>query len=156
MQSKRARGFTLIELMIVIALMAGLATMVAVQIVGRMDSVKTATAAREVMATLRAARAQALFKQESRAVLFDTEKRSYTPADGVPVALPRTMEVQLFTADQEVLSASEGAIRFYPDGGSTGGSVSLSSDGRTWKIAVGWLTGDIAIEDSARPRAPGR
>jgi general secretion pathway protein H len=65
--------------------------------------------------------------------------------------LPAVLKTQIYTG--EVLNEKTGAIRFYPDGGSTGGKVTLSADGRSWTVRVGWLTGDIDFIDSAKPRS---
>jgi general secretion pathway protein H len=40
-----------------------------------------------------------------------------------------------------------GAIRFYPDGGSNGGRVTLAAGERKFEIDVDWLTGRIAVLD---------
>lgn len=36
-----------------------------------------------------------------------------------------------------------GAIRFFPDGISTGGRIILEHDGSGWQIGAQWLTGRI-------------
>lgn len=40
---------------------------------------------------------------------------------------------------------SYGAIHFFPDGSSSGGSIKLSAAGRSYVIEVDWLTGKVAI-----------
>jgi general secretion pathway protein H len=144
-------GFTLIEILIVISIMAGIAVIVAVQVVGRLENVKVATAGKDLMAALRYTRGQALVKGEPQALIVDVEKGSYTAAGRPEVVLPEGLKTQIYTG--EVLNEKTGAIRFFPDGGSTGGKVMLSVDGRQWTVRVGWLTGDIDFLDSAKPRA---
>ena len=46
-------------------------------------------------------------------------------------------------ANRERLSDHEGAIRFYPDGSSSGGRISLRHGARATVIDVNWLTGKI-------------
>jgi general secretion pathway protein H len=145
-------GFTLLELLMVMAIMAFIATLVVVQVVGRLDSVKIANAGKDIAAAMRYTRGQAMLTQEAQAVLFDMEKKSYTAPGKEAVTLPKEMDILLYTADSEIASAKSGSIRFYPDGGSTGGAVTLKSNGREWKVLVGWLTGDISFEDLARKR----
>ena len=43
-----------------------------------------------------------------------------------------------------VLTATgQGAIAFYPDGASSGGSIDLQVREAVWHIDVGWITGDV-------------
>lgn len=146
----RARGFTLIEILLVIGIMAVITTIVAVQVVGSLDSAKVASAGRDLMAAMRYTRGAALLQHQSQAVIFDVEKKTYQVPGKDPVELPDAMEIELFSATEEQLDEKTGAIRFYPDGGSTGGQVKLSVDGRSWTVQVAWLTGDIGLVDSAK------
>jgi general secretion pathway protein H len=38
-----------------------------------------------------------------------------------------------------------GAIRFYPDGGSSGGGVVVRDGGRRFIVLVDWLSGNISV-----------
>ncbi|MEN9433536.1 MAG: hypothetical protein RLZZ422_1125, partial [Pseudomonadota bacterium] len=60
--------------------------------------------------------------------------------------LSPAVEVKLNTAASEVISNSQGAIRFYPDGSSTGGSVDVLYKGQSYKVNVEWVTGRVSIE----------
>ncbi len=147
---KTARGFTLIEILLVIGIMAVITTIVAVQVMGSLDSAKVASAGRDLMAAMRYTRGAALLQHQSQAVIFDVEKKTYQVPGKDAVELPEEMEIELFSATEEQLDDKTGAIRFYPDGGSTGGQVKLSVDGRSWTVQVAWLTGDIGLVDSAK------
>jgi general secretion pathway protein H len=57
--------------------------------------------------------------------------------------------VELNTARSELTSETAGGIRFYPDGGSTGGNVRLEANGRVYQVNVAWLTGEASV---ARPK----
>ena len=149
--SARAKGFTLIEILIVIAIMAALAVIVAVQVVGKLENVKVATAGKDIMAALRYTRGQALVTGEPQSLVINVETGSYVAANKPEVILPKELKAQIYTG--EVLNEKTGAIRFFPDGGSTGGKIMVSAGGRMWTVRVGWLTGDIDFLDSAKPRA---
>lgn len=146
------RGFTLLEMILVLGIVAGMASMLAFNIVGRMDSVKAAGAAREAAAALRYTRAYALRSQEAQVLLVDLEKKTITAPLRQPIVLPENVEMKLLTASEELSSRKAGGIRFFRDGGSTGGKLTLSTGGRTWEIAVSWLTGEISLADSAKPQ----
>jgi len=104
------------------------------------------TAARKLAASIRYTRTRAIISKSEQVFLVDTEERSYTAAGREPVNLPGEMEVQLTTARSELTSENVGGIRFYPDGGSTGGSVALESNGRIYTVNVVWLTGEASVQ----------
>ena len=149
--SAHAKGFTLIEILVVIAIMAALAVIVAVQVVGKLENVKVATAGKDIMAALRYTRGQALVTGEPQSLVINVENGSYVAANKPEVILPKELKAEIYTG--EVLNEKTGAIRFFPDGGSTGGKIMVSADGRKWTVRVSWLTGDIDFLDSAKPRA---
>lgn len=151
---RRARGFTLLEMIVVLLIIATAATLLGTSIVGRLDSVKVATAARDLTAALRFTRSQAILHREEKFLEVDLAKRSYTAPGRDPVLLPESMELKLLTAQSEVSSDKVGRIRFFSDGGSTGGRVTLISGGRQWKVNVSWLTGEIELDDGRKERRP--
>ncbi len=46
-----------------------------------------------------------------------------------------------------MLAPGRGGIRFYPDGSSTGGRVTLSLEGLQMRVDVEWLTGRVRITE---------
>ena len=62
-------------------------------------------------------------------------------------ALPRGVELKLFTAQKDLVDDKVGSIRFYPDGGSNGGRITVGSGERKYEVDVDWLTGRVAILD---------
>ncbi len=61
--------------------------------------------------------------------------------------LPEDVDVSLVTARSQQLDATSGIIRFFPDGSSTGGRVSLARGSRRYHVDVNWLTGHVTIRD---------
>jgi general secretion pathway protein H len=55
--------------------------------------------------------------------------------------------MKLFTAQKDLVNDRVGAIRFYPDGGSNGGRLTLAAGERKFEIDVDWLTGRVAVLD---------
>ena len=72
---------------------------------------------------------------------------SYQMPDKDPVHLPKGMEMELLTAQSEMLDEGVGQIRFYPDGSSGGGRVTLMRGEARWEIEVEWLTGKVRLLD---------
>ena len=145
---RRARGVTLLELLIVLSIMAVVAAMVVPIFTGGVSTAELKGAAREVAAGLRLARSEALATRKETRVVLDLEQRSFVvERDARTRALPRQIELKLFTAQSDLVSDKVGAIRFFPDGGSNGGRVTLAVGERKYNVDVDWLTGRVAILD---------
>ena len=144
----RASGVTLIELLVVLTLMAILAA-IAVPLLGPgVSNAELKSSARKVAAGLRMARDDAVATRTDTRLVLDLEHRTFQiERDAHVHALPRELEMKLFTAQNDIVSEHVGAIRFYPDGGSTGGRVTLAAGERKFEIDVDWLTGRVAILD---------
>ena len=139
-------GFTLVELLVVLVIVSLVLTLVGTSISRSISGAEMRTAARKMTAALRYTRTRAILDKEETVFLVDTENRIYTAPKRPEVVLPEGMKVALTTARSELTAESVGGIRFYPDGGSTGGFVELDSNGRIYRINIAWLTGEASME----------
>jgi general secretion pathway protein H len=145
-RAPRARGVTLLELLIVIAIMALLAAVVVPLFQRGTSNTELKSAARQVASALKMARSDAVATRQETRVVLDLEHRTFQKDRDPRVhALPPTMEMKLFTAQSDLVSDRVGAIRFFPDGGSNGGRVTLAFGERKYDIDIDWLTGRVAI-----------
>jgi len=143
-----ARGVTLLEMLVVLSIMAVIAAIVVPVFTGGVSGSELKGATREVAAGLRLARSEALATRTETRVMLDLENRSFrVERDPRTHALPKQIELKLFTAQSDLVSDKVGAIRFFPDGGSNGGRVTLAAGERKFNVDVDWLTGRVAILD---------
>ena len=77
-------------------------------------------------------------------MVFDVESRLITLGDRTH-PLPPWIRLGLFTAQSERIDAARGSIRFFPDGSSTGGRVTLATDRESYWVDVDWLTGRVSV-----------
>jgi len=142
-------GVSLLELLIVLSFMAILAAVVLPLLGGTgVSTGELKSAARQVAAGLRVARSEALATHQETRVVLDLEQRTFRiDRDARVHALPRPIEVKLFTAQSDLVNERVGAIRFFPDGGSNGGRVTLAAGARKYDVDIDWLTGRVAILD---------
>jgi general secretion pathway protein H len=140
------RGFTLVEIMVVLVIVALMMALVGSSISRNISGAQMRTAASKVAASIRYTRTQAILTKTEQLFLVDTEKLTYQAAEREAEELPEGMTVELNTARSELTSETAGGIRFYPDGGSTGGNVRLEANGRIYRVNVAWLTGEASIE----------
>ncbi len=140
------RGFTLLETLVVLAVL-GLALGLAAQYApGRGRPLEIRAAASEIAATLRLGRARAIagnravqvgFDAAAGAVALDGAVRRFGPPLGLVVTTRRAL-----------VAGSLAAIAFAPDGSSTGGRISVTDGQRVILIEVDWLTGLVAVTDA--------
>jgi len=142
----RHRGVTLLELLIVLTLMALIAAMVLPMFSGGVSGTDLKTAARDVAAGLRLARDRAISQRSESLLELNLEKRTFRVSpDERSHRLPEKVELKLYTAQRDLLNEKVGAIRFFPDGGSNGGRITLAAGERKYDVDVDWLTGRVAI-----------
>ncbi len=144
-QRYRSQGFTLVELMVVMVIVALVMGLVATSISRSISGAESRVAARKLTAALRYTRTQAILKKTETIFMVDTEARTYQAPGRPVVELPEGMDVLLTTARSELTSEAAGGIRFFPDGGSTGGHVELIVNGREYRVNVAWLTGEATL-----------
>jgi general secretion pathway protein H len=142
------RGFTLIELIVVLAI-AGFILAVAPPLIARaIPGVELKGAARQLAGGLRFARSYAIKSRKESLLTLDLDKKVYTVSGRTrEYVIPEGIKVVLLTAESETDGAQSGSIRFFPTGGSTGGRITLSIDKRSYDIDVDWLTGRVRILD---------
>ena len=146
---RAARGFTLVEILAVVALIALALAVVSVSVGGGLAGAKVKSASRDLVASLRYTRGQAIVKRQAQTLAVDVEKRRYKAPNKKWVELPQDMTMKLFTARSELEEEGIGRIRFFPDGSSTGGHIDLIRDDATWRVEVLWLTGETSLREGA-------
>jgi general secretion pathway protein H len=144
-------GFTLLELLVVLLLLAVLASFAGSRIMVGMDGPALRAASGELAAVLRRARSEAIVHNAPVAVLVDVDAPSFGIVGERTYAVPDRLKLTLFSAVTDELPSNMGEIRFFPDGSSTGGEVTLASSNAHRYVQVDWLTGRVAVyEDSAQ------
>ncbi len=112
------------------------------------SSTELKASARQLAAGLRKARSDAVTRRRETVLTVDVEGRRFQlSGDPRLYRLPKDVEIKLFTAQSELVNANTGSIRFFPDGGSTGGRIMVAANQRQYAVDVNWLTGQVAILD---------
>ena len=141
-----SRGFTLIELLVVLLLLGLMYGLAAPMLGAGSTGVDMKAASRQLAAGLRKARGVAVTERREAVLTLDVEGRRFSvTGDPKIYALPRQLELALFTAQSELVREKTGNIRFFPDGTSTGGRVTVSAGESMQEVDVDWLTGRVKI-----------
>jgi general secretion pathway protein H len=142
------RGFTLVELLAVLAILAVIVAALPGLVPGSRPTVELKAAARELALGLRQTRSLAIAGNRPEIFAVDVRAGRYTVgAEGSPRRLPGRLELALHTAADDLVDDAVGAIRFFPDGSSTGGRIALAGGGRALDVVVDWLTGRIEVRE---------
>ncbi|MCW6508719.1 prepilin-type N-terminal cleavage/methylation domain-containing protein [Lichenifustis flavocetrariae] len=134
-------GFTLIEMMIVITLMA-LSMLFLGPMLGRSTSARDLDdLGRRVALQARMARIQSMRGNLETALAFDPVTRSFLVLPGQDhLALPVDVSATL-TTGRDLADGDRPTIRFLPDGRSSGGEIRLIARDASIHLVVDWLTG---------------
>jgi len=138
----------MLELIVVLAVIGLVAAFAVPSVFAGRVTAEIKTASKAVVDGLRRARTLAVYQGREVPFVMDVEGKRFRVAGGKPVDLPARISFAMRTAADEVLNDAQGAIRFFPDGSSTGGRVDVYPAGRedrATRIAIDWLTGRVTI-----------
>ncbi|MET0069143.1 MAG: GspH/FimT family protein [Candidatus Thiodiazotropha sp.] len=151
-----ARGFTLIELMLVLLLLGLLAGLTPPLFERAFPSLKLKAAARDLAQEIRYIQQTAILTGQPSKVEFDLANNAYK-SDHVNSGEVRHLPDGLrFIRDESGNSPNEQAIlvfKFFPDGSSSGGLLMLDNGGRRFAITVDWLTSRVQVVEPGELKA---
>jgi len=157
----QAMGFTLLELLVVLVIALMALGVVLPRFSALLPGVELKGASQQMAALLRQFRSQAI--AESREITLQlvspqptTEEEGLSPGDQPERLLlsdgkreygvPDSVVMTYIPAQSDIYSNDTDVIRFYPDGSSTGGTLTLSDGHRQYRIEISWLTGKVSID----------
>ncbi|MEN9597311.1 MAG: type secretion system protein GspH [Pseudomonadota bacterium] len=140
-------GFTLLELIVVLAIVALGYSAVAVNFSSGNDAMALKAAARDLTSGLRYVRSQAMLSHETATLDFNLSENSYSLTGQEKIyTLPENIDVTINTAKEE-LHDGVAKLRFFPDGSSIGGRVTLEKKSHVQEININWLTGHVTFTE---------
>lgn len=138
-------GFTLVEVLAVMAVLGMMVVALAASYQGRSSALEVKAATMLTASRLRDLRSAAIASGKDRLATIDVDGRLLRFDDGrAPVSIDRGVGIAVTAADSERRSPLTAGIRFFPNGSSTGATIKLSSERQTYEIRVNWLTGRVS------------
>ena len=135
-------GFTLVEMLVVMTIMALVAAIALPPLTDRPETLLLETTARDLAGALRLTRATAIAQNIDNALDIDVDRRTFQSSVIRLQSFAPGVVAELKVAEPERVTASPGAFRFFPDGSSTGGDIVLRLRDMEARICVNWLTGE--------------
>lgn len=140
------RGFTLVELLAVLAIASLLVGLAPVAYNKARESAQYRSTLRVMMADLRQARQLAVTQNRPVTFALDFRQRTHGIESLAQHTWPAELQIRA-TVGQQLAKQDSAAIVFLPGGGSTGGSVELiRSNGTGTRLRVDWFSGQITQE----------
>jgi len=155
----RQRGFTLLELLIVLMLIGLIVGLVSPKLGGSLGKVKVRATSNRLIAILRYARNSAVTDQQTRVVTFDRALNrvmfglAFPPSraySGKIFKLPEGIFIQSIKdgRGEAVDDADDYKMYFYPAGNSSGGEITLQGKRkRLYAVKVHFITGLVNEQD---------
>jgi len=147
--AKAAQGFTLLELIIVLLISVLGFAVIGSNISSGNQTTRLQAAARDIASALRYAHGQALMSRQPVSVAVNLAENSYRISNRDKIyRLDERIDISLTVAEEEFADGQEGSIKFFGDGSSTGGRITLEWGPQLRRIDVNWMTGAVAIADA--------
>ncbi|MFW5444084.1 MAG: GspH/FimT family pseudopilin [Methylococcaceae bacterium] len=146
--SYQQRGFTLIELSVVLLIIVLGFGAISIGISSGNKSSQLKAAARDMASALRYARGQALISHKEVAVAINLAENNYNISSRDKVYhFSDEIDLTLVIAQDEFKDEETGHIRFYADGSSSGGRITMEWGELMYRLDVNWLSGKVDISD---------
>ncbi len=148
MRGASQRGFTLLEMIIVLVVLGLVMGLVLAHGPMRSRTLDTRAAAADVARVLRDARGMAVGGNRAVQVVVDLPHHALRIDAGPLRPLPPQLGVSVVATNAETLGRTLAGIRFDPDGSATGGRIELRDPGGLRvQVGVDWLTGRVTVVD---------
>ena len=147
----RRQGFTLLELLVVLAIVGMLIALVPTMYSKAKESAQYSSALRTLIGDMRRARQNAALRGLPAIFFVDLAQRKFGLAGYSSHVLPEPLQITATVGSEQLQQHGLATIEFSPDGGATGGSIDvLRPSGEGTRLRVDWLSGEVSQERLVR------
>jgi general secretion pathway protein H len=143
----KKNGFTLLEMIIVLALVTLILGLSSVFIAGFLPAAKANAAGREISGMIRHARSLARLNMESRSVVIDLDNRTYGVEGLAMKSFPPEALIRVIDPLAGEIAGGKYPIVFSPAGDARGGTIILSWGKKVIRIELDPIVGAVLLKD---------
>lgn len=140
------KGFTLLELIIVMFLIGLTLSLVAVLFSNSLPSSKFSATTREIVASIRHARTLAQLRGEKQTLTIDMEAHKYGIDNVTSRDIPPGISIKVVDPLQGDVQTGKYQFDFPPTGGTQGGTIVLWNSKKTVKIELDPIVGSAVVK----------
>ncbi len=142
--SNHCKGFSLLEFIVVLAILSIALTAGSAIIRGSSDVARLNLVTQRFSSLFQEARLHAIERNRIVPISFETSKdRIVGPTPRLSLQLDRDLSIRFIGARLSQQRAGVGRLRFFPDGSSTGGNITLSLNNHVSQLTIDWMTGAV-------------
>jgi general secretion pathway protein H len=143
---EREAGFTLVEAVCALAIVALLAALILPAVPRATSQSRLAGYAVDIAALLKRDRNAAMRSHVMVATALDAERRTVRSGDAsIEVEIPSDVSFSALLAQRCADRQVGSTINFFPSGASCGGVIAIARQAFGYQIRVNWLTGGIEV-----------
>ena len=161
--TRREGGFSLLELLVVLVIAGLLTSLVPSLLSAAIPGARLKSSAEALAHAIDASKHQAIHSGRIVDVYVDNEPLQYrigaerTPfPEGVTVMARTSFDLDTSRNRRRNTLPENFRIRFYPDGSSSGGTITVARDNTAYDVSVDWLLGGVRVtrsrDDGLLPR----
>ncbi|MBF0134057.1 MAG: prepilin-type N-terminal cleavage/methylation domain-containing protein [Magnetococcales bacterium] len=140
------RGFTLLEILFSLTILGMLTLLTPPLLLAVIPSLRLEEATKKSSVFLRQAQKLSIITNSETVVTINTQEKWFRMGnEGKYEPFPDEISVQLTTPESEQIDEVSARIRFFPDGGSSGGQLIFKLDDWSNFVIVDWLTGRVRV-----------
>lgn len=143
-QRKSARGFSLVEITIAVAILAALTGLAATSLVPATDRMRLRAEVREIVGLMGDARTRAITTRQT--AVFELDAGNRRIVYGEPAMVRQLPALMALWVNGDEGSRDRQRIVFYPEGSASGGVFAVGDKNRSIVVRVDWLTGRISVD----------
>jgi general secretion pathway protein H len=139
-----AAGFTLLEMMVVLAILALVLTIVPVHLMNSTGAQALKSDVRMLISALHYSRTQAISLNMPVALVLDRENMRLIIDGSQQIGVLSKTTTFGIVGQGTFQTRTPTIVQFYPEGGSSGGELLLSYERDEYRVSVNWLTGAVS------------
>lgn len=142
-RTRRRDGYTLVELLVVLTIIAFAAALVLPRLIPDSDAAAVRRTTSLLDMAARSARTDARLQGRDAVLVVDLDARTAEiEPSGRRYELPARVTLTATVAETELEGARAG-VRFFPDGGATGGRFDITAGRAAGALRIDWITGRV-------------